>query len=108
MTERYSDFYSCDNCEAEFIHLIDRLVENIRHLESKVVFLRYTLSNYLPHPDAELLLSDIFSDLSARCYDFPAYQKYMEKCCNGLDPADDEEYCKCLAKLARGESVANL
>jgi len=108
MIEHYIDYYSCDSCEEEFIHLVEHLIENIKHLEAKVVFLRYTLSKYIPEHIAKLLLSDIFSDLTGCFGDFPAYQKYMGRYYNGADPANSEEHNDHLISISKGNTIVNL
>jgi hypothetical protein len=64
----FDDQY-CDNCEMDFCDLIGRLVRDIQHLESKVVFLRYSLSKFLPEYDREMLRCDIFADLYGNYFD---------------------------------------
>lgn len=100
--------YYCESCEMEHFQLIEHLITSIKHLESKAVFLRYSLSCYLPQHKAELLLSDIFSDLSGNCIDYPAYQRYTSIYCGGSDPMDNEEYSKYLTRLSTGELIINL
>jgi len=108
MTDFYCDKDYCDSCEMEYFQLIEALISNIKHLESKTVYLRFTLSNYMPLHRAELLRSDIFSDLSGSHIDLPAFQRYISACCNGIDPLDDKKHCKLLKKLSMGEEVINL
>ena len=108
MTDCYCDRDYCESCEMEYFQLIEALISNIKHLEAKTVFLRYTLSNFLPLHRAELLRSDIFSDLSACHIDLPAYHRYISTCCDGTDPLDDKNHCKHLKRLSRGEVAINL
>jgi len=108
MTDCYCDKDYCESCEMEYFQLIEALISNIKHLESKTVYLRYTLSNYLPLHSAELLRSDIFSDLSASHIDLPAYYRYLLICCDGIDPLNDETHCYHLKRLSKGEDIVNL
>jgi hypothetical protein len=98
----------CSKCEAEFFQLVDRLIKDIQHLESKAVHLRYSLSSLLSEYDGESLRYDIFSDLSRSHYDQPAYQKYIANCHDGDDPMDDAMYCDHLLRLAYGEESIGL
>jgi len=98
----------CDKCEMDFYQLIEWLINDIQHLESKVVYLRYSLSKLLPEYDGEMLRCDIFSDLSSIHYDQPAYQRYVSRYCGGHDPVDDAEFNKLLMMLSRGEKSVNL
>ena len=98
----------CESCEMEYFQLIEALILNIMHLESKVVYLRFSLSNYLPLHRAKLMRSDIFSDLSANHIDRPAYHRYVSIYCDGNDPMDDNNHCKLLMELSKGETVVNL
>jgi hypothetical protein len=92
----------------DFYTLTDSLVKDVQHLEAKIVYLRYTLSKYLPAYSGEMLRCDIFSDLSRRYWDYPAYRKYMEEYNFGKDPMDDDKQAKLMMKLSRGEASANL
>ena len=93
----------CNNCEMEFLDLVDHLILGIQHLESKVVYLRYLLSSYLPKWDGEMLRSDIFSDLTGGFWDKPAYQRFMSVYHGGFDPMDGEAFTGFMWRLSRGE-----
>lgn len=108
MMDNNCDINYCNTCEMEHFQLVEQLIMNIRHLESKVVYLRCTLSNQLPQHEAELLRSDIFSDLSLSYFDNPAFLRYMTKYCDGIDPMDDANHCKHLKNIAKGKTVVNL
>ena len=103
----WSDAY-CDKCEMDFYDLIDKLVKDIQHLELKVVYLRHSLSGYLPECDGEMLKYEIFSDLSAGYWEQRAYQKYMLERYGGSDPIDSETHNELLKKLSRGEESVEL
>ena len=105
--DMHSDDY-CLNCETGYIWLIDSLVNDIKHLELKIVYLRYALSKYLPEHDGKMLMCDIFSDLSAPHWDNPIYQKYMERFCDGVNPLDNGDLNKYLKKIKRGKEIFNL
>ena len=98
----------CTSCEMRFFDLIDQLIMDIRHLEPKVVYLRYLLSMYLPEWDGEMLRCDIFSDLVGSYWDRPAYQDYLKAFYDGHDPLDSDEFNGFMWRLSRGEASANL
>lgn len=98
----------CASHAMKFYDLIDRLIMDIQHLESKVVYLRYVLSKYLPAWDGEMLRCDIFCDLVGVYWDQPAYQEYLKEYTGGVDPMDSNAYIDFMCKLSRGEAVANL
>jgi len=109
----YQDEHICDNdyclaCETGYLWFIDSLVKDIKHLELKIVYLRYTLSKYLPEYDGEMLMCDIFSDLSAPHWDHPIYQEYMNGFCGGENPLDNGDLSKYLKKVKRGKEPTNL
>jgi hypothetical protein len=98
----------CDKCEMDFYDLIDILIKDIQHLESKVVCLRYSLSNYLPKHDGEMLRLDIFHDLAGVYWEQPSYQKYISERYGNHDPMDCKPYNDLLRKLSQGEETAGL
>jgi len=98
----------CASHAMQFYDLIDHLVTDIQHLESKVVYLRYVLSRYLPAWDGQMLRSDIFCDLTGVYWEQPAYQEYMKDYNGGLDPMESDTYTDFMWKLSRGEAVTNL
>jgi hypothetical protein len=99
----------CDGCEADFYDIIDLLVKDVKHLETKVVYLRYTLSKLLPDKhEGEMLRCDIFSDLTPNHCDHPAYQRYVSRYYSGRDPKDNWKYAKFLMKVSLGEKTLNL
>jgi hypothetical protein len=104
----WRDDYYCEKCEMEFYETIDHLINDIKHLEAKVVYLRYSLSRYLPKYKGEMLRCDIFDDLSnIYCFD-PAYQRYVSEYCDGHDPQEDKSYVALLKRLSTGAESANL
>jgi hypothetical protein len=88
--------------------LIDSLVRDIKHLESKIVYLRHALSKHLAVYEGERLMCDIFSDLSAPYWDNPLYQQYMEKYHDGINPLDNGDLSKYLRKVKHGKAQSNL
>jgi hypothetical protein len=98
----------CDNCIYDSYELIDSLVKDITHLESKIVYLRYTLSKHLSEHDGKMLMCDIFSDLSAPHWDKPIYQQYMKVFHDGLNPLDNGDLSKYLRSIMRGNAQSNL
>ena len=104
--EMFRDF--CDNCEMDYYSLVDCLIKDIQHLESKVVYLRYSLSNYLQEHNGEMLRCEIFSDLSGSYSYQTAYQQYVSEYCNGQDPMDTEEYCERLMRISCGKESVDL
>ena len=95
----------CDACRQDFYHLIDCLIKDIQHLESKAVFLRYSLSKLLPEHEGEMLRCEIFSDLSGGYYDQAAYQQYIKRYCDGRDPMDGAKHCGLLTEISRGKEI---
>jgi len=98
----------CDNCGVDFYRLIDCLIQDIRHLESKVVYLRYSLSEFLPENEGKMLKCEIFSDLSGSYSDQSAYQQYVSEYCDGQDPMDTAEYCERLKRISGGKESVGL
>jgi hypothetical protein len=92
----------------DFYDLINKLVNDIQHLESKVVYLRHSLSGYLPEHDGKMLKYEIFSDLVGSYCEQPAYQKYISECHGGNDPMDSDMYNDLLKRLSRGEDSVGL
>jgi len=105
--DKHCDDY-CFACETEYIWFIDSLVNDIKHLELKIIYLRFTLSKYLSEHEGEMLMCDIFSDLSAPHWDNPVYQKYMKDFCDGLNPLDNGDLSKYLKKITSGNEPRNL
>jgi hypothetical protein len=100
--------YDFDEYEMDFYQLIDELIADIKHLESKVVRLRYLLSGFLPEHDGKMLKCEIFSDLAGSYYSHPAYQQYVAKYCDGHDPMDSTNYVKHMMKLSHGDESVDL
>jgi hypothetical protein len=108
MTDFYCYGDCCDNCIEESYELIDSLVKDIKHLESKVVYLRYMLSKHLSEHDGKMLMSDIFSALSAPHWDKPVYQEYMKIYHDGSNPLDNGDLSKYLKSMKQGKEQSNL
>ena len=108
MDDRYRMDCDLDECEMYFYQLIDLLIADIKHLESKVVRLRYLLSGFLPEHDGKILKCEIFSDLSGSYYSQPAYQQYVAKYCDGHDPMDNTNYVEHMMKLSHGDESIDL
>jgi hypothetical protein len=106
--EDFGDYY-CEACESEYFDIIDLLVKDIKHLETKAVYLRYTLSWLLPDEyDGKMLRSDIFSDLTPNHCEHPAYRRYVARYYRGRDPKDNWKYAKLLMRISRGEKTIGL
>ena len=97
-----------DERETDYFQLIDLLIADIQHLESKVVRLRYLLSGFLPEHDGKMLRCEIFSDLAGSYYDQPAYQQYVEKYCYGHDPMENTNHVEHMMKLSHGDESVDL
>ena len=107
--EWYDDGDYCGKCEMGYYEIIDHLINDIKHLEAKVVYLRYTLSSgFLPKHFREMLRYDIFDDLSNVYWDDPAYQRYVSEYCGGHDPMEDKSYFALLERLSTGAESVNL
>jgi len=98
----------CEKCEYDFYRLLELLVKDIQQLEIKVVRLRYLLSGFLPPHESEMLKCEIFSDLSGRYYDDPAYQQYMANYCDGQDPMENAEIDEYMLKVAKGKEIVDI
>ena len=94
--------------EYDFYQLIDWLVSDIQKLESRIIYLRYVLSGYLPEADGKALKSEIFSDLSGGYYDNPAYRQYVSDYCGGQDPLNCPDFDELTQKLSAGEEIFEL
>lgn len=92
----------CDRCETDFFLLIDRLVNDVQRLISKVVCLRYSLSWYLGRHEGEMLRCDVLSDLHGDYYEQSVYQRFVSACYDGQDPMECEHYIDNLLKLSNG------
>ena len=103
--EMRTDYY-CEECEASSFHLIDHLVNDIQHLASEVVRLRYMLSWHLTGDVGETIRGEIVSDLNGSYYDYPTYQSFISRYYHGDDPFDSDRYCNHLKKLSEGENSA--
>ena len=108
MAERRFENRYCDKCEADFYQLIDLLIKDIQHLETKVVHLRHSLSMFLPEHEGKMLRCGIFSDLSGCHCEQPAYQRYVSAYCDGNDPMYSEDFNNHMLELAKGREVADL
>jgi hypothetical protein len=86
----------------DFHNLIERCIEDIQFLESKVVYLRYALSQYLQNHEGDMLRCEIFSGLAGTYYDQPAYQRFVSTHCGGTDPMECNSYIEFLSKLSKG------
>ena len=99
--------FDCDRCETDFHSLIERCVRDIQFLQSKVVFLRYSLCQHLENHEGDMLKSEIFSDLAGTYYDLPAYQRFVFNDCCGIDPMECNSYLELLSKLSIGVAVVD-
>jgi hypothetical protein len=99
---------SCTKCEWNFYRLIEALISDIHHLESKAIYLRHLLSSYLPENDREMLRYEIFSDLTGSLLHHSAYQRYVSEYCAGIDPLDNMERFDFLKKVSQGEEPVGL
>lgn len=83
-----------DSCEAviALCELIDKLVQQIQHLELECISTRYLLSQYLDEEHGELLRLDIMENLGERFINNPAYELYKQLLYDGGDPMDFRSY----------------
>ena len=98
----------CEKCENDFFQLIDFFIKDIHRLELKVIRLRYLLSGFLPEHEGNMLRIEIFSNLSGRYYDNPAYEQYMERWYSGSDPMDCAEMVELMKKVSKGEEIVDI
>ena len=97
----------CGFANVDYYRLIELLVKDIQHLESKVVWLRYSFSWYLPKYDGVMLRCEIFSALAGAYYDLPAYQQFITDYCDGQDPMQCDYYSENLLSLSTGSGVVS-
>ena len=95
--------YCCEECEIDSFRLIDHLVNDIQHLASEVVRLRYLLSWRLPGDVGETIRGEIVSDLHGSYYDYPTYRRFVSRYVQGEDPFESDRYCDHLRKLSKGD-----
>jgi len=100
--EMITDYY-CEECEASSFRLIDHLVNDIQHLASEVVRLRYMLSWRFPGDVGKTIRSEIVSDLNGSYYDYPSYKSFISRYHHGEDPFESDRYCNHLKKLSEGK-----
>lgn len=83
-----------DSCEAvnAFCELIDKLIQQVQHLELECISTRYLLSQYMEEDHGELLRMDIMENLGDRFTDDPAYELYKQLMYDGGDPMDFHSY----------------
>jgi hypothetical protein len=98
-----ADDYCCEDCEMDSFKLVDHLINDIQHLASEVVRLRYSLSWHLPKDSGQTIRQEIVSDLHSSYFEHHTYHRFVSKYCSGLDPLESERYCDHLIKLGNGE-----
>ena len=97
-------FY-CSQCSdiEDFLKLTDAMVEEINNLRAEVVRWRQVLTKHLPPRWADGLQQDIFDNLYGTVFeDYEAYNKYVNRCCNGQDPLNNEERGNFMYRLSKG------
>ena len=98
-----ADGFCGENCVMDSFRLVDRLVNDIQHLSSEVVRLRYLLSWHLPKHVGETIRLEAVRDLHGGYYEYPTYRHFVSDFCGGHDPLESAGYCNHLRKLSKGE-----
>ena len=93
-----------DNCEAitAFCSLVDKLIQDIQHLELECISTRYLLSQHMGKDEGELLRLDILENLGHRYSSDPAYTLYRTLVYDGGDPMDFREYLLKVQEACKG------
>lgn len=93
------------SCEAvtALCELIDKLNEDVRHLELECISTRYMLSQKIDKEQGELLRMDILENLANRYSGNPAYELYKNLLYAGGDPMEFREYIDNVEKACAGK-----
>ncbi|MBO4337161.1 MAG: potassium channel protein [Lachnospiraceae bacterium] len=100
----------CSICSSihEYNRLTNEMIEEIKFLRAEVVRWRRVLIKYLDPGWADGLRQDIFDNIFQNFEDYDAYQWYVNNCCNGMDPLDNEEQSAFLARLKDGTDETSI
>ena len=94
--------------EEDCFRLVSAMLEEIQFLEEEVVRWRQALIKYLEPGWADGLYDDIFSNLSGRFDDYPAYRKFVDQWCRGKDPYDSPEHTRTMLRLRDGNDETSI
>ena len=111
ITEEQDDLaLYCSICSSthEYNRLTYEMIEEIKFLRAEVVRWRRVLIKYLDPGWADGLRQDIFDNIFQNFEDYDAYQWYINSCCNGVDPLDNEEQSALLARLKDGTDETSI
>lgn len=105
----YFDY--CSQCSDihEFLKLTNAMVYEINELRAEVVRWRQALIKHLPPEQADGLRQDIFDSIYVNDYDdFYAYNYFVKRCCNGIDPFDNPEHAELMTRLRKGTDKTSI
>lgn len=105
----YPDYcYDCSDM-VNFLKLTGAMVDEINELREEVVRWRQALIKHLPKRWAEGLQQDIFDNLYLNVYeDYDAYNYYVNRCCNGIDPFDNKGHSELMVRLSKGTDESSI
>ena len=100
----------CSDCSTinDYNRLTYEMIEEIKFLRAEVIRWRQVLIKYLPPDWAAGLEQDIYDNIFQDFEDFAAYKYFINGCCNGVDPLDNEEQSKFLARLKDGTDETSI
>jgi len=99
----YEMMDDCNKCEQDSFMLAEQLINDIQHLASEVVRLRYLLSWHLPKHVGETIRDESLSNLHGSYYGYAAYMNFVSTYCRGNDPMESERFINHMIKLSKGE-----
>ena len=100
----------CSICSTilDYNYLTHEMIEEIKYLRAEVVRWRQVLIKYLPPDWADGLRQDIYDNIFQHFEDLDAYKYYVNSCCDGVDPLDNEEQSAFLARLRDGTDETSI
>lgn len=94
----------CSDCSTmdDYNTLTYEMIEEIKFLRAEVIRWRQALIKYLPPNWDEGLKEDIYDNIFQHFEDLAAYKHFINSCSDGVDPLDNEEQSKLLARFKDG------
>ena len=107
MTDLMPECSACSSI-SDYNSLTYEMIEEIKYLRAEVVRWRQVLIKHLSPRWAEGLRQDIFDNVFQHFDDLYAYTRYVNDCCNGVDPLDNPEQLAFLARLKEGTDETSI
>ncbi len=102
------DFTRCPTVD-EFLLLIEVMTDEIIEISAEVIRWRQVLLKYLPSYSADCLEGEIFSNIGKYLlFTFYAYEYFVHKCHNGIDPMDNDDIMAYWNRLRKGEDPSSI